>query len=203
MARNQSQDPLVLSPNWHVDCRLTAELPDDRVVSSRFLVNLPFGLVTLGLLMFFGWKFSTYLSLRSNIDDWGRRLADSRIEIANIKQLQREYAGAAAKIELAHNLINAPLFITHFTTQLSHTRPEQMVIDSIESVEANITVRGRLAETPERATVLIGTYMDQLRKDPLIGPHFRDISLTNFDRAANGIQQNFELTFKSATEGSP
>ena len=124
MARNQSQDPLVLSPNWHVDCRLTAELPDDRVVSSRFLVNLPFGLVTLGLLMFFGWKFSTYLSLRSNIDDWGRRLADSRIEVANIKQLQRDYAGAAAKIELAHNLINAPLFVTHFTNE-RHGVPSQ------------------------------------------------------------------------------
>ena len=32
MARNQSRDPLVLSPHWHVDCRLPAELPDDRVV---------------------------------------------------------------------------------------------------------------------------------------------------------------------------
>jgi hypothetical protein len=203
MARNQSQDPLTLSPNWHVDCRLTAELPDDRVVSSRFLVNLPFGLVTLGLLVFFGWKLSTDLSLRSNIADWGRRVSDSRIEIANIKQLQRDYAAAAAKIELAHNLINGPLFITHFMTQLSHTRPDQMVIDSIESIDAGIVVRGRLTETPERATVLIGTYMDQLRKDPLIGPHFRDILVTSFDRSAGANQQNFELTFKSVTEGRP
>lgn len=44
----------MLSPNWHVDCRLPDELPDDRVVSSRFLLNLPFGAITLVLMVFFG-----------------------------------------------------------------------------------------------------------------------------------------------------
>ena len=61
---SKSRDPLALTPHWHVDCALEAELPDDRVVSSRFLVNLPFGAVTLILIVVFSLRLSTDLSLR-------------------------------------------------------------------------------------------------------------------------------------------
>ena len=200
MARNQSRDPLVLSPHWHVDCRLPTELPDDRVVSSRFLVNLPFGLITLGLVVFFGWLLSTDLSLRSNIADWARRLSDSRIEIANIKQQQREYTTLAFKIETAHNLMKNRLFVSHFMTQLSRSRLGSMVIDNVESFDSNLIVRGSLDGTAEQATRAIGSYVEQLRKDPAIGEKFDSISVTNFDRAQGGNQQNFELTFKFKPE---
>ena len=202
MARNQSRDPLVLSPHWHVDCRLPAELPDDRVVSSRFLVNLPFGLITLGLVVFFGWLLSTDLSLRSNIADWARRLSDSRVEIANIKQQQRDYTGLAFKIETAHTLMKSRLFVSHFMTQLSRSRLGSMVIDNVESFDSNLIVRGSLGGTAEQATRAIGTYVDQLRKDPAIGEHFDSISVTNFERAQDGNQQNFELTFKFKPEAT-
>jgi hypothetical protein len=203
MARNQSRDPLELTPHWHVDCRLPGELPDDRVVSSRFLVNLPFGLITLGLLVFFGWLLSTDLSLRSNIADWGRRISDSRIEVATIKQQQRDYTTLAFKIEAAHNLMKSRLFVSHFMTQLSRSRLGPMVIDNVESFDANLIVRGSLGGTAEQASRAIGTYLDQLRKDPEIGQHFDSIIVTNFDRAPGGTQQNFELTFKFKPEGSP
>ena len=84
---SKSRDPLALSENWHVDCALAAELPDDRVVSSRFLINLPFGAITLALLVFFSLKLSTDLSLRNLIADWNRRLYDSRLQVAAIKQM--------------------------------------------------------------------------------------------------------------------
>ncbi|MEI7552277.1 MAG: hypothetical protein WCL24_08090 [Verrucomicrobiota bacterium] len=203
MARNQSRDPLVLSAHWHVDCRLPAELPDDRVVSSRFLVNLPFGMATLGLLIFFGWLLSTDLSLRGNIADWSRRLSDSRVEVATIKQQQREYAALAFKIEAAHTLMKSRLFVSHFMTQLSRSRPGPMIIDNVESFDANLIVRGTLGGSAEQATRAIGVYLDQLRQDEEIGPHFDSIAVTNFDRAPSGNQQNFELTFKFKPEGSP
>ena len=194
---SKNRDPLALSPNWHVDCTLAHELPDDRVVSSRFLFNLPVGAVTMALLVFFGLKLSTDLSLRFEIANSARRIADSRVEVASIKQMQREYTVVAAKIEHAHALARNRLFVYHFTTQLGRTRPEQMVINSIESTETSIIVRGTLGESSERATLLIGQYVTLLAKDPDIGPHFRKdgINVTSFDRNRATDQQNFEITF--------
>src|ERR1035437_10103370 len=97
---SKSRDPLALSPHWHVDCSLVAELPDDRVVSSRFLVNLPFGAVTLVLLVLFGLKLSNDLSLRFEIANSDRRMADSRVEVASIKQMQLDYRSEEHTSEL-------------------------------------------------------------------------------------------------------
>jgi hypothetical protein len=192
---SKSRDPLDLSPHWHLDCRLEAELPDDRVVSSRFLVNLPFGAVTLALMVFFGLELSKDLSLRSFIADWGRRLADSRVQVAAIKQMQRDYTVVSAKIEMAHQLISNRLFLYGFTSELGRTRPDQMVISTIESTPIGVVVRGTLGESSERATQLIGQYVKQLAEDPGFKPLF-EITVTSFERDRNSDQQNFELTFR-------
>ncbi len=203
MARNQSRDPLVTSVHWHVDCRLTAELPDDRVVSSRFLVNLPFGAVTLALLIFFGWELTTDLSLRNNIADWSRRLSDSRVELLNIKSQQREYTTLAFKIETSYNLMKGRLFVSHFMRQLAHLRPGSMVIDNVEATDTSVLVRGSLVGGAEEATRDIGVYLEQLRKDREIGPRFESILVTNLERSRSGDQQSFELTFRFKVPEAP
>jgi hypothetical protein len=197
---SKNRDPLALSPHWHVDCSLAAELPDDRVVSGRFLINLPFGAGTLVLLMLAGLKLANFLSLRSNIADWNRRIADSRVELASIKQMQRDYIGTARKIEMAHTLIKGRLMVFAFVTELGRTRPDKMVINSIESNEAGIVVRGTLGESSEQATLLIGKYVEQLRRDPEIAPCFRKdgINVTSFEFNRLTDQQDFELTFQFA-----
>lgn len=192
---SKNRDPLALSAHWHVDCALVNELPDDRVVSSRFLVNLPFGAVTLVLLVIFGLKLSNDLSLRTFISDWGRRLADSRIQVAGIKQMQRDYAGVSYKIEQAYRLAHNRVGIYDFMTALAHTRPEQMVISNIESTANGIVVRGTLGESSEHATLLIGKYVEQLNRNPQFSAQF-EITVTSFERDRTTDQQNFELTFR-------
>lgn len=192
---SKNRDPLALSDHWHVDCRLESELPDDRVVSSRFLVNLPFGAITLVLMVVFGLKLSTDLSLRGFINDWNRRLSESRVKIATIKQMQRDYSVVSSKIEQAHSLAKNRLFVYNFMTELGHTRPEQMVINTVESTGYGIIVRGTLGESSERATLLIQQYVALLGKDPEIGQRF-EIVLTSFERDRATDQQNFELTFR-------
>jgi hypothetical protein len=126
-----------------------------------------------------------------------RRIADSRVEVAAIRQMQLDYIAAASKIELAHKLIKSRLFVFQFTTELGRTRPEQMVINTIESNDAGIVVRGTLGESSERATLLISRYVDQLAKDPDIGPRFKKdgINVTSFESNPATHQQNFEITF--------
>ena len=192
---SKSRDPLALTAHWHVDCALEAELPDDRVVSSRFLFNLPFGAVTLVLLIFFGLKLSTDLSLRSFIADWGRRLSDSRVQVATIKQMQRDFAVVSSKIEQVHRLARSRMLVYNFTTELGRTRPEQMTISSIESTATGVVVRGTLGESSERATLLIGQYVAQLSKNPEYSPKF-EITVTSFERDRASDQQNFELSFR-------
>ena len=187
---SKNRDPLALSAHWHVDCALINELPDDRVVSSRFLVNLPFGAVTLILLVIFSLKLSNDLSLRTFIDDWGRRLADSRIQVAGIKQMQRDYTVASYKVEQAHRLA-----YNRVMTELAHTRPEQMAVSNVESTATGIVVRGTLGESSERSTLLIGKYVEQLAKNPQFAQRF-EITVTSFERDRATDQQNFELTFR-------
>ena len=195
---SKSRDPLALSPHWHVDCSLVAELPDDRVVSGRFLINLPFGAITLVLLVLVGLNLANFLSLRFNITDWNRRLSDSRVELASIKQMQREYVGTAKKIEMAHTLLKGRLMVYAFMTELGRTRPDQMVMNDIEATGSSIVVRGTLGESSEQATLLIGKFVEQMRRDPEIAPYFRkdNINVTSFEFNRTTGLQDFELTFQ-------
>lgn len=197
---NRERDPLGLSGHWHADVRLVAELPEDNVVGTRFLINVVFSAVTLGLLLFAGWLGYLNSSLRHQIRDWEQRIVDNRAEVADIKHMQREYAVEAAKIDQAYALVKPQLFVSGFVTDLGRTRPEQVVIDTIEWTDAGILVRGNVRENSQRATLLLGNYAKQLVKDEKIGPLFREIVLTSLDRGSNaGELLNFELAFRLKT----
>jgi len=196
---SRERDPIGLSPHWHVDVRLVAELPEDNVVGTRFLINAVFSAVALGMLLYAGWRFSLNSSLRAEIRDWEQRIVDNRAEVADIKHMQREYAIEAAKIDQAYALVKPSLFVSGFVADLGRTRPEQVVIDMIEWTDAGVLVRGSVRDNSQRATLLLRNYEKQLKADPKIGPLFREIALTNIDRGSGinvGEAFNFEMTFR-------
>jgi hypothetical protein len=196
---SRERDPLGLSEHWHVDLRIVAELPEDNVVGRRFLINVVFSAVTLGTLLYAGWVVALNFSLRHQINDWEKRIADNRAEVADIKHMQREYAVESAKIDQAYALVKPQIYVSGFVAELGRSRPEQVVIDTIEWTEAGIIVRGNVRENSQRAAMLLGNYTKQLKSDEKIGPLFRDIALTNLDRGTGGgggELLNFELTFR-------
>ena len=195
---SKERDPLGLSSHWHVDLRLVAELPEDNLVGTRFIVNASFGLVALAALLYALWLGRQHSAIKDEIADWERKMADSRAERADIKHNQREYALESSKIDQAHALVKPALFVSGFIADLGRTRPEQVVIDSIDSSEAGITVRGNVRENSQRATRLLGNYAKQLSSDPKIGPLFQQIVLTSLDRGSNTEEVlSFELAFRS------
>lgn len=103
MTRNR--DPLALSAHWHVDCRIEAELPEDNLVGTRFLINVVCSAVAFGALLFVGWLGYLNLSLRYQIRDWEQRIKDNRAEVLDIQRMQRDYATEAAKIDQAYALV--------------------------------------------------------------------------------------------------
>ncbi len=194
---SRERDPLGLSPHWHVDVRLVAELPEDNVVGTRFLVNVLASALALAMFLFAGWLGYQNLTLRHQITDWEHRMSDNRAEVADIKHMQTEYAVEAAKIDQAYALVKPTFYVSGFIADLGRTRPEQVVIDTIEWSDAGVIVRGNVRENSQRATLLLGNYAKLLVRDEKIGPLFREIVLTSLDRGSNaGELLNFELTFR-------
>ena len=194
MKRNR--DPLALSPHWHVDCRIEADLPEDNIVGTRFLINVVFTAVALVALLYTGWLGYVNLNLRHQIRDWELRINENRAEVRDIQRMQQEYAAEAAKIDQAHALVSPEFFVSDLFANIGRTRPEQMAIDLIEWSDAGVIVRGSVAEKSERATRLLGGYVEQLRRDDKIAPLFREISLTDVGRGAAGDTLRFEIIFR-------
>jgi hypothetical protein len=190
----RSRDPLVLSPHWHLDCRLEAELPEDNVVGTRFLINALFGSVAFALVLFAGWLAYMNLNLRYQIHDWDQRIDDSRTEVREVQRMQRELVAEAKKVDNAYALMKSPLFISGFIANLGRTLPPQMNIDSIESNDTAIVVRGNIRESFEAAGSLFSGYLKELGGEPEIGPYFDKVTSSDFKRTTDN-RIIFEITF--------
>lgn len=191
----RTRDPLGLSPHWHVDLRLETELPEDTVIGTRFLVHAAFSAVALTAVVFAGYQGAIALSLSHQIQDWEKRINDNRAEVADITRMQREYSTEAVKIDQAYALVRPHLFVSEFIDNLGRTRPDRIAIDLIEWNDGGVLLRGNLRERSDRATELLGGYIDQLRRDKKIGPLFREIILTDLDRGVSGETLRFEIKF--------
>jgi hypothetical protein len=183
-----ARERLLLASHWHVDCRLVAELPEDSVVGLRFITYAISCAIALAAILFTGWYAYADLSLRHQIEDATQHLEDDRWEVIEIRRLQRFYEIEAKKIESAASEMKNPLLLSGFISELGHDLPERMVVDSIELSEGQFVVRGRLREASERASRLIGGFLDKLRNDPELGPHFSQINVTSLDRSPEDEQ---------------
>lgn len=191
----RSRDPVALTPHWHIDCRIEADLPEDTIVGTRFLINAIASAVALAALLFAGYLGYQTLHLRQLITDWEQRIDDHRADVREIQRMQTDYAAEAAKIDQAYELVRPDFFVSEFIAHIGRTRPEQMGVDMIEWNDAGVVLRGNLRERSERASRLLGGYVEQLRKDPKISPLFK-VDLTDLDRGTTGDILRFEVLFR-------
>ena len=153
--------------------------------------------IALAVVLFTGWYVYSDLSLRHQIEDATIRLEDDRWEVIEITRLQRFYEIESKKIEAAYSEMRNPILISGFITELGRTLPDRMVIDAIDLNDGSFVVHGRLRETSERASITIGDYMEKLRKDPEVGPHYDGINVTALDRSVDDDQMmNYTITFR-------
>jgi hypothetical protein len=183
-----ARDRLFLSPHWHVDCRLVAELPEDSVVGIRFITYAASCAVALAAVLFTGWYAYADLTVRRQIADASAALEDDHWEVVEIRRLQHFYETASKQIESAYSEIKNPILISGFTAELGHSLPDRMVVDTIEFGDGRILVRGRLRESSEQASILLGKFLEKLRTDPQVGPYFNSIKITDLDRAPDDDQ---------------
>ena len=195
---SRERDPLAPSPHWRVDLRLVAELPEDNLVGTRFLVHVVFSAVALAAVIAAGYFGYRNFKLRREISDWEQRIKDSAAEVSEIQAMSKKYDLEAAKIKQAWDLVRPQLRIHDFLTDLGRTRPELLFIDIVEWNEAGIVVRCNIRESSERATFILGNYVKQLNRDEKISALFNVVS-TDLSRGTNDGVFKFELTFRFKT----
>ncbi|MGA2018543.1 MAG: PilN domain-containing protein [Opitutaceae bacterium] len=190
-------DKIFMTPHWHVDCRLVVELPEDSVVGVRFMSYTITSAIALAAVLFTGWLGYKDLSLRHMIADAEQREEQDHWDVAEIRRLQRFYEIETKKIEGAYAEMRNPMLISGFVSELGRTLPDRMLVDSIEWADNRVTLRGGLRESSARASMLLGNYVEQLRADPEIGPHFTSITLTGLNRSSDDEQMmGYEITFR-------
>jgi len=193
---SRERDPLALSPHWRVDLRLVAELPEDNLVGTRFLVHVVFSAGALAALLFTGWLGYLDGSLRYQIHDWEQRIGDNRAESRDIQRMQVEYAAESAKIDQAWALVRPQLHVFDFINNIGRTKPDPLMIDIIEWNDSGLVVRGSLQETSEHATGILKDYLRVLNRDEKIAPLFREIVSTDISRSSGNDVFKFEITFR-------
>ena len=185
---SRAKERLFLSPNWHVDCRLIGELPEDSVVGMRFITYAVSCAIAFAAVLLTGWYAYADLTVRRQIEDAEQKIEDDRWEVIEIRRLQRFYEIESKKIESAYVEMRNPILISSYISELGKTLPERMVVDSIEFNEGKFVIHGRLREASERASLLLGNYLDKLRSNPEVGPHFSSINVTGLDRSLEDEQ---------------
>lgn len=185
-----------LEPNWHLDFRDAASLPEDRVVRVRFLVNTCAAALALVLLTLVGWQVLVRASVTSQLRFWEERIAAHRRDYEELQSSLRDYMTEAGRIKDAYDIVYAPFVPSVFILNIGRTLPDRMTIDMIGYADGVVTLRGSLAEPPERASRVLGGYVEALRSDPRIGPLFSDIAAPNLDRSKQDDLFNFVIVLK-------
>ena len=197
MRFRRKEDTLDFGPHWHLDCRLAAELPEDNVVRARFLADAFFGAMAFGLLLLCLWSGYGNASVAGSIRDWERRMADQRTEMEALQKVQQDISRLGNRISQATELTGSPYLVSQLLLDLGRTRPDQVRIDVIQVTERMLYLRGNISETSDRATRVLGLYVQALRADPAIGPHFAEITPSSIDRVNNQSDAfSFEVTLR-------
>jgi len=181
---------------WRVDCRLARELPDDKPIRSHFLVQLAAVLLCAVLGLVVVWQYYRLHELRLAALRWSRVIAENREAYDEVLETRKAIASDAKRIENAAALLQTRILAVDFLAGISRTRPDNLEIDQFEGAEGGVVIRGRLEETPEKASRLLGKYVSDLRADPHLGPHLSSVVLTAMERQTEGGELRYEITFR-------
>jgi hypothetical protein len=183
---------------WRVDLRLVSELPEDDVVGRKFLINSITGTILLLVALVTGWHFYLRMATADELQSWRDTINKNRAASNEVKNLRTLLFGDAAKVEQAHAMLAMPMSLSVLISELGNTRPEVIRIEEIEGGDEVVQIHGTLTEaSTTRASQLLGQYVEQLRKHPIIGKTYASITLANLGRAetAQGVV-TFELLLR-------
>ena len=194
LEKNPKEDAPHQGP-WRVDYRLSAALPSNDLVRRRFIINIVAVTLAATVFMITAWQLYASRELSTQIEYWEKRNSENRIPLAQVQKLSRDLSSKSERIRFAYELMQMPFPVSDFILSLGRSHPANIRIDSIASTETGVVLHGGLRQSSEEASRTIKRYVEELRRDPAIGPLFASITLTSFPREGTDVHV-FEITFR-------
>ncbi|HEX2860166.1 MAG TPA: hypothetical protein VHN79_00945 [Lacunisphaera sp.] len=184
---------------WRMDCRISAALPSSDLVRRRFITNAVAATLAAAAAVFTFWLvyFSNTLSGETAL--WRQRITDNKKQVDALNADIRILTEASDRIDRAFILMGSPYQLSELLIALGQNRPATMQVESIDSLESGLVLRGTLHESSDRAKITLDQCRQQMLKDPMIGARFASIGLTSFSRRETADTFEFELTFRLKT----
>lgn len=181
---------------WHVDCRLTGNLPSSNLVRSRFMANTIAGTMAAAALVIACWQLYLGHSLSTEISYWTQRIGDNQPAAEQLKILTRTLGEQTAKLDQAYTLVASPYVLTDLVMAFGRTRPERMDLESLNGFAGGVVLRGTLHVPSEQATQQLRAYVETLRRDPELNAVFGTVALTSLERTEQDDSLRFEVVCK-------
>ena len=192
--RSKAENPY-LSP-WHLDCRMSAQLPSDNLVTGRFLLNLFTTSLASGVFIFTCWQLYVSNGLSSEIAYWQEQITGHKLQFSELKLATRQLETKVARIDETYKLMGPPYVVSDLVINIGRTRLPKMNFVSINGFANGVVLHGLMHETAGPAAKTLRHYIEELRKDPAIGPLFATIALISLDRDENADALTFEIACK-------
>ena len=193
---NTPREDAVYQGPWHIDCRLSAQLPNNKLVRRRFIATAVAAGLAGSALTIASWLLYVSNARANDALFWTQRIGESQPVYNTLTKTSHTLAARAAKLDSAYELMAAPYRVSDLILNLGRTRPTNTRIDTIEANETGVTMRGGLHEPSEQGSLSLRHYVDELRRDPAIGPLFASVALTSLQREDEADSLAFEITFK-------
>lgn len=181
---------------WRLDCRISAALPSSDLVRRRFVTNAVAATLAAAAVVFTFWLLYLSQTLAGETAVWRQRIADNKPAVDALNADTRALTVAAGRIDQAYALMGSPYRLSELLLALGRNRPASMQVESLDSLETGLVLRGTLHEPSDRAKITLDQCREQLLKDALIGARFASIGLTSFSRREATDTFEFELTFR-------
>jgi hypothetical protein len=181
---------------WHVDCRLSGNLPSNDLVRSRFMANTIAGTMAVAALMIACWQLYQGTALRTEISYWTQRIQENQTQADELKTLTRALGDQTAKLDQVYNLVANPYVLSDLVMAFGRTRIDRMTIESINGFAGGVVLRGTLRSPSEQATQQLRAYVEGLKNDKELAAIFGTVALTSLDRPEGDGALTFEVACK-------
>ncbi|MBI2814680.1 MAG: hypothetical protein HYX71_10380 [Opitutae bacterium] len=194
-AKNPKDSDAYQGP-WHLDRRLSGELPSNDLVRSRFMANAVTATLAACALIIMGWQLYLNNTLASEISYWNQRIQENQRSADELKALTRTLGDQTTRLDQAYGLMAAPYVLSDLVMAVGRTRLDRMTIENINGFAGGVVVRGTLHIPSEKATQQLRAYVETLRHDREFAALFSTIALTSLERIDGDLSMHFEVACK-------
>jgi hypothetical protein len=182
---------------WRLDFRFPAQMATTGQIRRQFRRTALLTTLATACAGFALWQWSVIRAYNADTDYWRQQIASNQGLFDELRRATTALRVKTDRFNQAEALMRKPIGATDFILNLGRTLPPNMEVERIEATAGGrIAMSGHLHEPPDQSSVILGRYMEELRRTPAIGPLFSSIALTALQRENDSDDSlTFEISF--------